>query len=429
MSATETKRIRPRSGLWTAEHQGVSTASAARLDVHVSRVSRGGPRTTPRERRAADPAFDPLRIAVLAPPWIPVPPPAYGGIEAVVNLLCEALVARGHDVTLFAAPGSRSPARVRSPLEAAQPNKMGSSLYESDHVASAWDEIDQAGEHGKPFDLIHDHSGFTALAMADRVGAPVVHTLHGQFDHRTNHFYQRHGHKARLIAVSRSQAQSAPPGVLVADVVPNPIAMDRWPLRTEKQDYLLWVGRMHPSKGAHRAIEAARLAGRRLMLAGPIQPGQERYYEEQVQPHIDGRAVRYLGEVGGRAKQELFANAAGFLMPVRWREPFGMVMIEALACGTPVIAFPEGAASEIVLDHENGFMATNEIEMARAVDRLGSIDPARCRASVAERYDIRVIAGSYERVYREAIATARRDPAKTADSMRGRAAMAASVSR
>jgi glycosyltransferase involved in cell wall biosynthesis len=361
-------------------------------------------RMTSRLLPAASAGVDSLRIAVLAPPWIPVPPPAYGGIEAVVDLLCEVLVARGHDVTLFAAPGSRSAARVTSPLEAAHPDEIGSSLRESDHVASAWDEIDLAGQHRNPFDVVHDHSGYTALAMADRVSAPVVHTMHGPFDQMTDHFYQRHGHKARLVAISRSQAESAPAGVLVGDVVPNPIAVDRWPLRTEKQDYLLWVGRMHPTKGAHRAIKAARLAGRRLMLAGPIQPGQEKYYEEFVEPHIDGCAVHYIGEVGGRAKQELFANAAGFLMPVRWREPFGMVMVEALACGTPVIAFPAGAASEIVLDGQNGFLVANETEMALAVKRLGSIDPTRCRASVADRYDVSVAVTGYERAYRRAIA-------------------------
>ncbi|MGP0036054.1 MAG: glycosyltransferase [Solirubrobacteraceae bacterium] len=299
---------------------------------------------------------DRLRIAVLAPPWIPVPPPAYGGIERVVNLLCEALVIRGHEVTLFAAPGSRSLARVRSPLEAAHPDEIGSSLCESDHVACAWEHIDLAAEHGEAFDVVHDHSGFTALAMADRVATPVVHTLHGVFAEATGPFYQRHGHKARLVAISRSQLASAPRSVKVSDVVPNPIAVDRWPIRTRKQEYLLWIGRMDPVKGAHRAIKAARLAGRTLVLAGPVQTGQEEYYRELVEPHVDGRRVHYVGEVGGTAKQELYANAAALLMPVRWREPFGMVMIEALACGAPVIAFPEGAAAEIVIDGKNGML-------------------------------------------------------------------------
>ncbi|MGZ4286744.1 MAG: glycosyltransferase family 4 protein [Solirubrobacteraceae bacterium] len=368
--------------------------------IAVMDVSRMALRALP----AADARVDRLRIAVLAPPWFPIPPTAYGGIEEVVDLLCEALVARGHEVTLFAPPGSRSAARLRSPLEAAHPDEIGSSLCESDHVACAWGEIDHAAECGEAFDIVHDHSGFTALAMADRVSAPVVHTVHGQFDEATSRFYRRHGHKARLVAVSRSQAASAPAGVRVADVVPNPIVVDRWPLVFHKQEYLLWVGRMDPVKGAHRAIEAARIAGRPLVLAGPVQTGQEKYFRELVKPHIYGSRVRYVGELGGPAIQELFANAAALLMPVRWREPFGMVMIEALACGTPVIAFPEGAAAEIVIDGENGMLVADEAEMAGAVERLGSIDPKRCRASVAERYDISITVAGYERVYRRSIA-------------------------
>jgi glycosyltransferase involved in cell wall biosynthesis len=228
--------------------------------------------------------------------------------------------------------------------------------------------------------------------------------VHGPFDETTNRFYQRHGHKARLVAISRSQVASAPAGVKVVDVVPNPIVVDRWPLVLDKQEYLLWVGRMDPVKGAHRALEAARLAGRSLVLAGPVQTGQEEYFRELVEPHIDGRRVRYVGEVGGTAIWELFANAAALLMPVCWREPFGMVMVEALACGTPVIAFPKGAAAEIVIDGENGMLVADEAEMAGAVERLASIEPERCRASVAERYDVSVTVEGYERVYRRAIA-------------------------
>ena len=351
-----------------------------------------------------------LRVAVLAPPWIPVPPPAYGGIEAVVDLLCEALVARGHDVTLFAAPGSRSTARVLSPLGTAHADEIGSALHESDHVARAWGEIDRAAERARPFDLVHDHSGFTALAMADRVAAPVVHTLHGPFAADTGPFYQRHGDKASLVAISRSQAASAPAGVHISAIVPNPIAVERWPLREQKGDYVLWIGRMDPVKGAHHAIAAARLAGRTLVLAGPVQSGQQDYFREQIEPHIDGRHTHYIGEVGGTAKQQLFANAAALLMPLRWREPFGMVMVEALACGTPVIAFPEGAAAEIVIDGENGMLVSDERAMAHAISQIGLIDPLRCRASVTERYDIAITVAGYEQVYRHAVAATRAHP-------------------
>jgi glycosyltransferase involved in cell wall biosynthesis len=346
---------------------------------------------------------DRLRVAVLAPPWIPVPPSGYGGVEAVVDLLCEGLVERGHDLTLFAAPGSRSAALVQTFLEAPHPDEIGASIHESDHVACALEYIDGAGQRGEQFDVVHDHSGFTALAMANRVDVPVVHTIHVPFIDQTASFYGRHGHKALLVAISHSQARSAPPGVRITAVVPNPIAVNSWPLQEHKEDYLLWVGRMDPVKGAARAIDAARRADRRLILAGPVQPGQERYFAEQIEPHLDGGRVRYIGEVGGTAKKELFANAAALLMPIRWREPFGMVTVEALACGTPVIAFPEGAAAEIVIDGENGWLVADEAEMGRAVARLGAIDPLRCRTSVAGRYDMSVTAAGYEQAYRRAI--------------------------
>jgi glycosyltransferase involved in cell wall biosynthesis len=341
-----------------------------------------------------------LRIAMLAPPWIAVPPPGYGGIEAVVDLLCEELVGRGHDVTLFAAPGSRSSARVHAVLDAAHPDAIGSAMYESDHVAGAFDAIDAAADRGAPFDVVHDHSGFTALAMAARVHAPVVHTVHGPLVGETAAFYARHGYKACLVGISRSQRESAPHGVRIAEIVPNPIAVDRWPLRIDKDDYLLWIGRMDPVKGAHRAIEAARLAGRRILLAGPVQSGQADYFREQIEPHIDGERVRYVGEVTGSVKQQLYARAAALLMPIRWREPFGMVMIEALACGTPVIAFGEGAANEIVVDGRNGFLVADEAEMARAVARVGAIDPVVCRESARSRFDVAITADGYEAVYR-----------------------------
>jgi glycosyltransferase involved in cell wall biosynthesis len=354
-------------------------------------------RLRPAERAAS------LRIAVLAGPWIPVPPPGYGGIEEVVDLLCEELVARGHDVTLFAAPGSQSAATVMTPLERAHPDAIGSSLHESDHVASAWDAVDRAGASGRPFDVMHDHSGFTAVAMADRLGVPIVHSLHGPFTEETAAFYQRHGHKVALVAISRFQARHAPAGVRIAAVVPNPIATDRWPLGLDKDDYLLWIGRMDPVKGAHHAIEAARIGRRPLVMAGPVQPGQEDYFRRRIEPHIDGRRVRYVGEVTGLPRQQLFAGAAALLMPIRWDEPFGMVMVEALATGTPVIAFPEGAAGEIVIDGYNGRLVDDVAEMAEAVREIGTIDPRDCRESVRSRYDIAITTSGYEAVYRHTV--------------------------
>ena len=349
----------------------------------------------------------PLRIAMLAPPWISVPAPGYGGVESVVSTLTEALVGRGHEVTLFCAPGSVSRAHVVTLLEASHPDEIERSLYECDHVAQAFDRIDEMTSDGG-CDLIHDHCGFTGLAMAGRISTPIVHTLHGPFTQQTAAFYARHAHKASLVSISRTQMSAAPPGVTAIASIPNPIDLQAWPLRERKDDYLLWIGRMTPEKGPHRAIAAARATDVPLIMAGVIQPGQQAFFDREVAPHIDGTRVRFVGEVSGATKRSLFARARGLLMPIRWEEPFGMVMVEALACGTPVIAYPEGAARELVVDGRTGFLVDDERAMADAIGRLSQIAPRDCRKWVSEHCDIEVVAAAYEQAYR-AIARARPD--------------------
>ena len=332
---------------------------------------------------------------MLAPPWIAVPPPGYGGIEQVIDLLAAELTERGNDVTLFAAPGTRSSAQVQSPLEGPHPDEIEMALYEADHVASAFAKMDEADE---PFDVLHDNCGFTAFAFADRIDTPFVHTLHGPFTEETSAFYARHGYKACAVALSRYQARQAPDELEVVAVIGNPIVVDDYPFRDEKDDYLLWIGRLNEDKGPNRAIAAAQEADVRLLLAGPVQPGQEEFFAREVEPQVDGDRIRYIGEVG-EEKGDLFAGARAFLMPIRWPEPFGLVMTEAMACGTPVIAFPEGSAPELVIDGETGFVVDDEREMAAAVGRLDEIDPARCRDSARERFDVSAVAESYERAY------------------------------
>jgi glycosyltransferase involved in cell wall biosynthesis len=344
----------------------------------------------------------PLRIAMLAPPWISVPASGYGGVESVVSALTDALVGRGHDVTLFCAPGSRSTARVVNLLEQARPDEIERSLYECDHVARAFAMIDLAAPGGR-FDVVHDHCGFTAIAMADRIATPIVHTLHGNFTASTAAFYAHHGHKAALVGISAAQLACAPAGLQTVGVIPNPIDLRAWPLRERKRDYLLWVGRMTAEKGPHRAIAAARIAAVPLILAGVIQPGQQAFFDREVAPHIEGDDIRFVGEISGAVKRSLFAEARALLMPIRWEEPFGMVMIEALACGTPVIAFAEGAACELVEHGRTGFLVDDEAAMGRAVGQLHRIVAADCRAWVAEHCEIGVVADAYEQAYRAAI--------------------------
>jgi glycosyltransferase involved in cell wall biosynthesis len=333
-----------------------------------------------------------------------VPPPGYGGIELVVGHLADGLVRRGHEVTLLAPPGTRSRARVRPLLDGEFPDRIGDTQVDVDHVACALAVVDEAARRGRPFHVIHDHAGFTLTAFADRIDVPVLHTIHGPFTDDTRPFYHRHGAKVWLSALSRAQLDAAPPGVRSVGVIPNPIDLDAWPLERRKDTYLLWMGRMVADKGAHRAIAAARQADIPLVVAGPVQPGQQKFFDAEVAPHIDGRAVCYVDEVGGERKRELFAHASALLMPIRWPEPFGMVMIEAMACGTPVIAFREGSVPEVVVHGESGFIVRDEEEMATAIGRVHELDPERCRAIVAKRFAVDVVAEAYEQAYRQVIA-------------------------
>jgi glycosyltransferase involved in cell wall biosynthesis len=346
----------------------------------------------------------PLRIAMLAPPWISVPSSGYGGVESVVSTLTEALARSGQDVTLFCAPGSVSRATVVPLLETSHPDEIERALFEADHVAQAFDRIDLA-RRTEPFDVIHDHCGFTALALANRMQTPLVHTLHGPFTTDTAAFYAHHGHKGTLVGISQAQMASAPSGMQSLDPIPNPIDLRAWPLQERKGDYLLWIGRIRPEKGPQRAIAAARAVDVPLVLAGVIQPGQQAFFDSEIAPHIDGDRVRFVGEVGGSAKQSLFAHARGLLMPIRWDEPFGMVVVEALACGTPVIAFPEGAIPELIVEGKTGFLVKDERAMADAIGRLPRIAARDCRAWVAEHCDGDVVAAAYESIYRSAMPT------------------------
>lgn len=355
----------------------------------------------------------PLSIAMLAPPWIAVPPAGYGGVETVVADLTEALVERGHDVTLFCAPGSRSSAVTVPLLDEAHPGEIERSLYEADHVARAFAAIDAARDEGIGFDIVHDHCGFTALAMADRLRTPLLHTLHGPFTPQTVRFYEHHAHKAWVAGISDAQLAMGPTNLRSVGAIPNPIAVDSWPFRPTDDGYLLWIGRMTPDKGPHRAIEIARAAGADLILAGVVQPGQRNFFERHVEPHIDGERIRFVGEVGGARKKQLFAGARALLVPISWPEPFGMVIIESLVCGTPVLAYDEGAAGELVQDGVTGFIVKDQAGMVAALGDLDQIDRSACRRWVAEHCDVNVVAGAYESAYRTVLRSAvrQRQPA------------------
>ncbi len=258
-----------------------------------------------------------------------------------------------------------------------------------------------------PFDVVHDHSGYVALAMADRLAVPMVHTMHWHLNGDPAGFYAQHGHKARLVAISQSQLdcgagrcrRAEPPNLeLDASVVWN--GLDVWPVAEEKEDYLLFVGRMTRDKGPHRAIEVARLSGLPLVLAGPVPSYGGDYFEGMVRPHLGTDGISWVGEIAGEQKWRLFSRARALVLPIRWCEPFGLVMLEAMSVGTPAIAFDEGAAREIIVPGVSGYLVDDVPSMADAARRAGEIDPHACRA-VAERFSVGAMTDRYEEIYRQ----------------------------
>ncbi len=340
-----------------------------------------------------------MRIAQVAPPWIAVPPRGYGGTEWVVKHLCDGLSARGHEVHLFATGDSRTAAELHSLFPAQMPGEIGRTPYDARHVAWALDEIARDGG----FDVVHDHSGFLAVAFGGDLRRRMVHTVHCAFDPAAYGFYEQFRDAVHYVSISDFQRTLGPPGMRWAATVYNAITVDDWPFRARKDDYLLAFGRVCEDKGFHLAIEVARRTGLRLLMAGVVQDWYRDYFEQRIAPHVDDDRIVYLGEVGEDAKRELFAGARAFLFPILWPEPFGIVMIEAMAAGTPVIALRDGSVPEVVEDGVGGFVCADVDDMVAAVARLDEIDPEACRASVARRFSVEAMTAGYEAVYRSAL--------------------------
>ena len=343
-----------------------------------------------------------VRIAEIAPVWVPVPPPAYGGIELVVSLLADGLVERGHDVTLFAAVGSRTTARLISPVT--EPHalaEMGTDI--TAEIVHALPAYLAAAE----FDVIHDHSGLGTALGAARAGRPppVVHTLHGPWTDSSRRFFAAVSPPIHLIAISEAQA-AANPDLRYAGVVHNGIDTDAYRWEKDKEDFLLFLGRCSPEKGPEVAVDVARRAGLPLvMIVKRSQPEEKRYWDEMVAPRLQGDE-QLLFDVSHEVKVDLLGRARAVLFPIQWPEPFGLVMIEAMACGTPVVATPLGAAPEIVVHGTTGFLATGVDEMVVALTQLDDISPARCREHVVENFSAQAMVVKTERVLEQAANTA-----------------------
>lgn len=336
-----------------------------------------------------------MRIAQMAPLAEPVPPELYGGTERVVSVLTEELVRRGHDVTLFASGDSETDARLVSVTREA----LRLSPQDVDPHLHLMLELGLVFERAEQFDVIHNHLDYFALPFAGLVTTPVVTTLHGRLDlPGLAAMYERYAN-ASLVSISNNQREPAPRANWAATVY-NGTDVQAFTFNEKGGEYFAFVGRICPEKNIEGAIAIARRTGVPLRIAAKIDPVDFEYHESVIKPLIDGRQVEYLGELGDADKGELLGSARALLFPVDWPEPFGLVMTEAMACGTPVLALRRGSVPEVVEDGVTGFVRDTEEELAEVSLRVGELSRRACRDRAERYFSIEAMTDGYEAVYR-----------------------------
>lgn len=339
-----------------------------------------------------------MRIGVIAPPWGPIPPTLYGGIELIVGELATGYQDHGHEVLLFTTGDSTCDVPRRHHLDRAEGNRIGHAAPELRHVLAGYDVMREWGA-----DIVHDHTlagPVHAALWADRAALRVVTTMHNQFDVELTDIYRRAAPSVPIVAISHAQRRPVP-DLPITRVIHHGVRAGDFPIGSGDGGYCLFLGRMSPDKGPHRAMEAAYKAGMPLVMCAKMRdPWEFDYFDEYVRPYLN-EDIQYFGEVPHDRKLELLAGAAALLFPIRWNEPFGMVMLEALACGTPVLAFPEGAVPEVIEDGRTGLLCRDVADLSEAIGRIPSLDRAECRAAVEGYFST----GRMVREYLELFAT------------------------
>jgi glycosyltransferase involved in cell wall biosynthesis len=330
-----------------------------------------------------------MRIAVLAPISWRVPPRHYGPWELFASLLTEGLVARGHDVTLFATGDSITAAHLRFviPTSWSEDATVDPKVAECLHISQVFERADE-------FDVIHNGFDFLPLTYTDLVATPVVTTIHGFSSERIVAVYAKYNGRTAYVSISDADRH---PSLGYAATIHHGIDTSAYALDPSPGDYLASFGRIHPDKGVVAAIDAAARAGLPLVIAGIVQ--DEHYFETQVEPRIDGRQVRYIGPVGAEDRSQFLGGARALLHLIAFDEPFGFSVVEAMACGTPVIAYDRGSMRELIDDGVTGMIVTHVDAAAAAVDRCAALDRAAIRARAIERFGVDRMVDQYVEVY------------------------------
>ena len=335
-----------------------------------------------------------MRIAQVAPLWIPVPPYTYGGTELVVSWLCDELVRRGHEVTLFATEDSKTSAKL-IPI---WPKALWQAKLKTPHAVFSllYEKLISLQNN---FDIIHDHCEFYTASYSKFLKPKIVTTLHHPLTEETIILYKKFP-DINFVAVSKNQRKSGP-GINIVKTIYHGLPIEKYEFNPEPKNYLLWLSKIIPEKGIAKAIDIAKLSGENLIISGNIPPEYGDYFDFRIKPLIDGKKIQFVGASNFSKKVELLKNAKAFLFPVRRPEPFGLVVIEAMACGVPVIAFKGGSLPELIEDGKTGFLVNNIEEARQALKKLNRISREYCREYVKKNFNLKRMVNRYEKLYKK----------------------------
>ncbi len=335
-----------------------------------------------------------MKIAQVAPLTEAVPPKLYGGTERVVAYLTDALVELGHEVTLFASGDSLTKAK----LQAVWPRALRLDPTVKDYFAPLFMELEMVARQAREFDVIHAHLDYFGYPLLRSVGVPSVTTLHGRLDlPELPPLYGMYG-DVPVVSISDSQRVPLPQANYIATVL-HGLPKDLLRKGSGAGGYLAFLGRISPEKAPDAAIRIAAKAGMKIKIAAKVDKVDEEYYKSTVEPLLSLGDIEFIGEIGEHQKSEFLGNAAALVFPIAWREPFGLVMIEAMACGTPVIAFNNGSVPEVLEDGLTGFIVENEAQAIAAVAKIGTLDRDRIRAEFDRRFTAQHMAQNYLDLY------------------------------
>lgn len=337
-----------------------------------------------------------MRIAQVAPLWLEVPPQTYGGTERIVYYLTEELIKRGHDVTLFATADSKTTAKL-IPIWPRGLFAEANVWYAPAVFGLLYKEL---LERQHEFDLIHDHCEYFTTPFSKLLKPPIVTTLHSVFAEETTILYKKFPN-INYVSISENQRRSGP-GVNIVKNIYHGLPIDDFPFGRKPDDYLIWISNIAPDKGLSDAIEIAKMSNENLIISGPIFPRNAEYFEHRIKPLIDGKQIKFVGVSNSSKKLKLLKKAKAFLFPIfKRQEPFGLVVIEAMACGVPVIAADSGSMSELIQDKKTGFLVNSKEEAIHALRKISTISREECRKHVQENFSLRTMVDNYEQLYNQ----------------------------